>query len=401
MNVAAIETTRGWRDYLQPGMAGGLAAVVGYASTFTLVLAALTSAGASPQQAGSGLMTVCIGIGILNMVVSARLRVPVSFAWTTPGVAFLLTVGEPVGGFPAVAGAFLVAAALIVLTGLIRPLARLIAAIPAPIANAMLAGMLLTLCLAPITAVAELPMLALPILVAWILGLRFARRYAVPIAVVVTGVMLSLTTNLEPGALAGSWPAFVPVMPVFTVDAIVRIGLPLYVVTMASQNLPGLAVLKANGFEVPPAPLFVLTGIVSAVTAFFGGHSSNLAAITAAICAGPEAHPERGKRWPAPVAAGVVYLLLAPGASLAAAFIVASPPLLIQAVAGLALLSSLAASLSGALATEEMRLPAILTFVTTASGITIIGVGAPFWGLVIGIGMLMIMRMGLVEPAKR
>ncbi|WP_236897712.1 benzoate/H(+) symporter BenE family transporter [Devosia sp. SL43] len=390
----------GRRDYLQPVMAGALAAVVGYASTFTLVLAALTAAGASPQQAGSGLMSVCIAIGILNIVVSARVRLPVSFAWSTPGVAFILTVGEPVGGFPAVAGAFLVAAGLIVLTGLIKPLARLIAAIPSAIANAMLAGMLLTLCLAPITAVAEMPLLALPILLAWVIGLRFARRYAVPIAVVVTGVLLATTTHLPAGALDGSWPVFVPVMPVFTLDAIVRIGLPLYVVTMASQNLPGLAVMKANGFDLPPAPLFILTGIASAVTAFFGGHSSNLAAITAAICAGPEAHPERSKRWPAPISAGVVYLLLAPGASLAAAFIAASPPLLIQAVAGLALLSSLTAALAGALVTEEMRLPAIFTFVTTASGITILGVGAPFWGLVGGIAMLVLLRFGIKPPVE-
>ena len=386
------------REYLQPIMAGALAAIVGYASTFTLVLAALTAAGASPQQAGSGLMSVCIAIGILNVVVSARLKVPVSFAWSTPGVAFILTVGEPVGGFPAVAGAFLVAAALIVLTGLIKPLARLIAAIPAPIANAMLAGMLLTLCLAPITAVAELPALALPILLAWMIGMRFARRYAVPIAVAVTGIMLASSTHLPAGALDGSWPAFVPVMPVFSLDAIIRIGLPLYIVTMASQNLPGLAVMRANGFVLHPAPLFIITGIASAVTAFFGGHSSNLAAITAAICAGPEAHPVKAKRWPAPVSAGVVYLLLAPGASLAAAFIAASPPLLIQAVAGLALLSSLAAALSGAVAAEETRLPAVLTFVTTASGITIIGVGAPFWGLVAGIGMLLLLRFG-IKPA--
>jgi benzoate membrane transport protein len=391
----------GRRELLQPVMAGALAAIVGYASTFTLVLAALTAAGASPQQAGSGLMSVCIAIGILNIVVSTRIKLPVSFAWSTPGVAFILTVGEPVGGFPAVAGAFLVAAALIVLTGLIKPLARAIAAIPAPIANAMLAGMLLTLCLAPITAVAEMPALALPILLAWIIGLRLAKRYAVPIAVVVTGIMLATTTHLPAGALDGSWPSLVPVMPVFTLDAIVRIGLPLYVVTMASQNLPGLAVMKANGYVLKPAPLFVMTGLASAATAVFGGHSSNLAAITAAICAGPEAHPDRAMRWPAPAAAGVVYLLLAPGASLAAAFIAASPPLLIQAVAGLALLSSLAAALSGALIAEETRLPAILTFVTTASGITIAGVGAPFWGLVAGIGMILVLRFGIrPEPVS-
>ena len=385
------------KDFVQPLMAGALAAVVGYASTFTLVLAALTGAGASPQQAGSGLFSVCVAIGVLNMVVSFRSKVPVSFAWSTPGVAFLLTVGEPVGGYPAVAGAFLVAAALILLAGLIKPFARLVGAIPAPIANAMLAGMLLTLCLAPITAVAELPALALPVLIAWAIGLRFARRYAVPIAVVATGIALAFSTRLAPGALDGSWPSVMPIMPVFTFDAIVRIGLPLFIVTMASQNLPGLAVMQANGYSVKPAPLFIMTGIGSALTALFGGHSINLAAITAAICAGPEAHADARKRWPAPVSAGAVYLLLAPGANLAAAFIAAAPPILIQAVAGLALLSSLAGALSGALIEEEVRLPAILTFVTTASGVVILGIGGPFWGLVGGIVLLAFMRWGTAK----
>lgn len=387
----------GRREFLQPIMAGTLAAIVGYASTFTLVLAALTAAGASPQQAGSGLFSVCLALGVLNIVVAFRVKVPISFAWTTPGVAFLLTVGEPVGGFPAVAGAFLVTAALVVLTGLLKPLARLIAAIPAAIANAMLAGMLLTLCLAPVTALAEAPLLAAPILLAWMLGLRFARRYAVPIAVVVTGIVLALTTHLPEGALDGTWPTLLPVMPEFTWDAIVRIGLPLYVVTMASQNLPGIAVMKANGFSLAPAPIFVMTGIASGLTALFGGQTINLAAITAAICAGPEAHPDPQKRWPAPVAAGGVYILLGLAASLAAAFIAASPPILIQAVAGLALLSSLASALSGALAQEESRLPAILTFVATASGITIFGIGAPFWGLVGGIVLLLLLR----QPAQK
>lgn len=390
----SVTRASGRQDFVQPVLAGALAAIVGYASTFTLVLAALTAGGASPQQAGSGLFSVCIAIGILNIVVAARVKTPISFAWSTPGVAFLLTVGEPVGSFPAVAGAFLVAAALIVLTGLIKPLARVIAAIPSALANAMLAGMLLTLCLAPITAVAEMPLLALPILLAWMIALRFARRYAVPIAVVVTGIVLATTTHLPAGALDGAWPVLVPVVPEFTWDAIVRLGLPFYVVTMASQNLPGIAVMKANGYTVQPAPVFVLTGLSSAVTAFFGGHTSNLAAITAAICAGPEAHPDKERRWPAPVAAGVVYLVLGPAASLAAAFISASPPILIQAVAGLALLSSLASALSGALAEEETRLPAILTFVATASGVAIIGVGAPFWGLVGGIALLFILRAG-------
>lgn len=392
MDAGSIAPAPTRKEYLQPIMAGALAAVVGYASTFTVVLAALTAGGATPQQAGSGLFSVCLALGILNIVVAWRVRVPISFAWTTPGMAFLLTVGEPVGGFPAVAGAFLVAAALMVLTGLVKPLARLIAAIPSAIANAMLAGMLLTLCLAPVTALAEAPMLAAPILLAWMLGLRFARRYAVPIAVLVTGVVLALTTHLPSGALDGTWPALVFVMPEFSWDAVVRIALPIYVVTMASQNLPGIAVMKANGYTVATAPVFVMTGLASAATAVFGGHTTNLAAITAAICAGPEAHPDPAKRWPAPVAAGGMYFLLGLAASLAAAFIAASPPLLIQAVAGLALLSSLASALAGALDLEEARLPAILTFVATASGITILGIGAPFWGLVGGIALMILLR---------
>jgi benzoate membrane transport protein len=388
----SAEATAARRDYAQPVIAGILAAIVGYASTFTLVLAALTAAGASPQQAGTGLFSVCLAIGVLNIVVAWRARVPVSFAWSTPGVAFLLTVGEPVGGFPAVAGAFLVCAGLIVLTGFIGPLARLVAAIPSALANAMLAGMLLSLCLAPIQAVAEMPALALPILAAWALGLRFAKRYAVPIAVLVTGMVLATTTQLPPNTFDGAWPSLMPVMPIFTFDAIIRIALPFYVVTMASQNLPGLAVMRANGYTVAPSPIFVMTGVTSAITAFFGGHTSNLAAITAAICAGPESHPDPKRRWPAPVAAGFTYLLLGLLASVAAAFIAASPPLLIQAVAGLALFSSLAASLAAALDDEDVRLPAILTFVATASGVTIIGVGAPFWGLVGGIILMLMLR---------
>jgi benzoate membrane transport protein len=208
----------------------------------------------------------------------------------------------------------------------------------------------------------------------------------------VTGIILATTTHLPAGTFDGAWPSLIPVMPVFTLDAIIRIGLPFYVVTMASQNLPGLAVMRANGFDLEPRPIFAITGVASAVTAFFGGHTSNLAAITAAICAGPEAHPDPAKRWVAPVAAGFSYFVLGLAASLAAAFIAASPPLLIQAVAGLALFSSLATSLAAALHDEAVRLPAILTFVATASGITIVGVGAPFWGLVGGIVLLLLLR---------
>jgi len=256
----------------------------------------------------------------------------------------------------------------------------------------MLAGVLLNLCLAPIKAVGELPWLMLPILLAWIIGLKFARRYAVPLAVIATAIVLAVSARLPPGSLALSLPVPLLVMPVFTVEALFKLALPLFVITMASQNLTGIAVMRANGFEVAPAPAFVATGVLSGVIAFFGGITVNLAAITAALMAGPEAHPNPAKRWVAPVASGFTYVGLALLATLAGAFIAASPPILIEAVAGLALMPSLAAALAGALQTEQTRLPAILTFVTTASGVTVLGIGGAFWGLIAGITLMLVLR---------
>jgi benzoate membrane transport protein len=379
-------------DFAQPILAGVLAAVVGYASTFTLVLSGLAHVGASPAEAASGLFAICLALGLLNTVVVWQMRIPLSFAWSTPGAAFLLTLQPIAGGFPAVTGAFLVVAALIVACGFIKPLARAVAAIPGPVAAAMLAGVLLNLCLAPIKAVAEVPWLALPILAAWVIGLKFARRYAVPMAVIAAAIVLAVSSSLPPGALAVSLPSLQFVMPVPTLEALVKIALPLFVITMASQNLTGLAVMRANGFDVDAGPPFVLTGFMSGIVALFGGLTVNLAAITAALMAGPEAHPDPDRRWIAPIASGFAYFALALGATLAAAFIAASPPILIEAVAGLALLPSLASALTGALASDDARLPAILTFVTTASGITLLGIGGAFWGLVAGIGLMLVLR---------
>jgi benzoate membrane transport protein len=240
--------------------------------------------------------------------------------------------------------------------------------------------------------VAELPWLALPIVAAWVIGLKFARRYAVPLAVLAAALMLALSANLAPGALSVALPSLQLVVPTFTLEAVVKIAIPLFVITMASQNLTGLAVMRANGFEVDAGAPFALTGLASGIVAPFGGLTINLAAITAALAAGPEAHPDPGKRWVAPIAAGVTYFALALLATLAAAFIAAAPPILIEAVAGLALLPSLAGALGSALANDDLRLPAIVTFVTTASGITLLGIGGAFWGLLAGIGLLLVLR---------
>jgi benzoate membrane transport protein len=378
----------------QPIFAGVLAAVVGFASAFAVVLQGLTAVGATPAQAASGLLALCVVKGPLAIWLSWRSKLPISIAWSTPGAALLIATGIPVGGFPAAVGAFLVAGGLIVAAGLWRPFGRAVESIPAHLAGAMLAGVLLDLCLAPVKAVAAMPALALPIVVAWVLTWRFARLWAVPVAVAVTVAVVVLAVPLAPGALADIAPTPILIAPVFTVGAVVGIAVPLFIVTMASQNVPGLAVLQVNGYRPAPAPLFISTGLATALTAPFGGHALNLAAITAALCSGPEAHPDPGKRWVATVAAGTAYVALGLGAGFAAALIAAAPPLLIQAVAGLALLGSLAAALAGSLSREEDRLPAIVTFVTSASGLSIFGIGAAFWGLIAGGLILALSRMG-------
>ena len=215
-----------------------------------------------------------------------------------------------------------------------------------------------------------------------------------PIAVVVTAVIVAITTPMPPGALAHLLPQPVLFVPAFTLQALVGIAIPLFIVTMASQNVPGLAVLAVNGYQPAVGPIFIWTGLGSVATAFFGGHSLNLAAITAALCAGPEAHPDPARRWIASVSCGAFYVVLAFGASFAAAFVTASPPLLIEAVAGLALLGSLGGALSSALARDEDRLPAVVTFVTTASGVSFFGIGAAFWGLIAGGALMAVLRWG-------
>lgn len=373
---------------LQVVAAGLLAAVVGFASAFPIVLQGFAAVGATPAQAASGLLALCVVKGFLGLGLSWWTRMPVSIAWSTPGAVLLIATGSVQGGFPSAVGAFLLTAALIVVAGVWRSFARAVAAIPMPLASAMLAGVLLDLCLAPVRAVGAMPMLALPIVLVWALAWRFARLYAVPVSVAVTALIVVLATPVPPGALDHIWAMPLPVAPSFSLDALISISVPLFVVTMASQNVPGLAVLNANGYRPDVRPIFVATGLASGLIAVFGGHSVNLAAITAALCAGPEAHPDPARRWLAAATAGLAYVALGLLAGAAVAFIAASPPLLIQAVAGLALLGSLASALSGSLVREADRMPAILTFVTTASGISFFGIGAAFWGLLAG-GLLM------------
>ncbi|GGA57827.1 benzoate/H(+) symporter BenE family transporter [Pelagibacterium lentulum] len=377
---------------IQPIFAGILAAIVGFASSFAIVLQGFAAVGATPEQAASGLFALTFAMGALGIALSLLTRMPIAIAWSTPGAALLISTGAIEGGFPVAVGAFMIAGILVVVAGLWRPFGRAVAAIPMPLAGAMLAGVLFNLCLAPVRAMGELPLLALPIVLSWALALRFARVWAVPIAVMVTAICVFIATPLPQGALGNIWPQPIWVIPAFSFDAMIGIAVPLFIVTMASQNIPGLAVLRTNGYNPDLRPIFVSTGALSGAIAFLGGQMINLAAITAALCAGPEAHPDTKKRYIAAVAGGLFYIALALCAGLAAAFVAAAPPILIEAVAGLALMSSLAGALMGAMADEDNRIPAIVTFVTAASGVTVLGIGAAFWGLIAGGVLMLIMQ---------
>jgi benzoate membrane transport protein len=376
-----------------PALAAGvLAAFVGFASSFAVIIAGLRGVGASQAEAASGLMALSISMGVCAIVLSLKTRMPISIAWSTPGAALLATTGAVPGGFPAAVGAFIVTGALIVVAGLWKPLGRAVAAIPPPLANAMLAGVLLGLCLAPVRAVAQLPALGLAIVVAWAVVARIKRLYAVPVAALLTIALIAATTHLAPDALGSLWPAPVLVMPIFSLAAIVGIALPLFIVTMASQNIPGMAVLNANGYRPDAGRLFWSTGLFSLAAAPLGGHAVNLAAITAALCAGSDAHPDPQRRYWAAVVAGFVYILFGLVAGAATAFISASPPILIEAVAGLALLGAFGSALLAAMNAPADREAAVITFLVTASGLSFFGISGAFWGLVAGGAVLALTR---------
>jgi len=256
----------------------------------------------------------------------------------------------------------------------------------------MLSGVILGLCFAPFKAIAFDPKLGLPILVAWAAVLAFKRLYAVPAALAAFTLVIAFGVDLPEGAMANWTRSFAPpielVTPVFTLPALISIALPLFIVTMASQNIPGIAVLKVNHYNPMPGPLFAVTGLFSLFSAPFGGHAVNLAAITAAMCAGEDAHPDPGKRYWSAIIAGVGYVILGLAAGAVTAFVSLAPPILIQAVAGLALIAAFSGSAVAAFKDTETREAAAVTFLITASGVTFAGISGAFWGLVAG-GLMM------------
>ncbi|WFE33186.1 benzoate/H(+) symporter BenE family transporter [Micromonospora sp. WMMD975] len=375
---------------LQPVLAGVVTALVGFASSFTVVLAGLRAVGADPAQAASGLLTLCVASGACALWLGLRHRMPLAIAWSTPGAALLVATGPVPGGWPAAVGAFLLTGLLIVAAGLIPALGRAVAAIPTPLASAMLAGVLLPLCTAPVRALVEVPRLAGPVVLVWVLLHRFARRWAVPGALAVAVVAIALTTT-GPARLDAA-PVIALTTPAWTLPAIVGLALPLFLVTMAAQNVPGTAVLAGYGYRAPLGSALRVTGLATVLGAPTGAHAVNLAAITAALAAGPDAHPDPDRRWIASVTAGIGLALLGLGAGAATALVLLSPPVLVEAVAGLALIAALAGAVSAAVAQPDAREAAVVTLVVTASGVTLLGIGGAFWGLVAGWLMLLLFR---------
>jgi len=374
-----------------PYVAGVVCAAVGYSSSFTVVLAGLHGVGAGEHQAASGLMTSSVLMGLLGIWLGLRTRMPISIAWSTPGAALLASAGPLTGGYAAATGAFIACALLIVLAGLSGRLARLIGAIPLPLASAMLAGVVFPLCVAPVHAIVQIPDVAAPVIAIWLLFTRFARRWAVPAALVaaIIAAIVSEHPDLSGHQLT---PTLAFTAPTFHLAALVGVGLPLFIVTMASQNVPGMGVLQSFGYRPRLRPILLSTGGATAAGAVFGAFGINLAAVSAALVAGPDGGEDRNRRWIGSVTAGCVYVVLGLGAALATAFVASSPPLLIESVAGLALLGALANALSTALADPRYREAAIVTFIVPASGMTAFGISGSFWGLVAGVGILALAR---------
>lgn len=366
-------------------VSGAVAVLVGYTGSVAIIFQAIETVGASQSQANSWMLVLGLGMGITCLVLSLWYRMPILTAWSTPGAALLATGLSGVALGDAV-GAFLLCALLLILTGITGWFAALSRLIPDTLASAMLAGILFQFGLAAFTSLQSDTALVAVMGGCFLLGRRFFPRYTIPV-VLAAGICWCLANgsfgdlgNLD---LTLAQPEFV--MPSFSLPVLIGIGLPLYVVTMSSQNMPGVVALKAAGYTPPVSASLTVTGIASLLLAPFGGFAFNLAAITAAICAGPEADENPETRYLAGVMTGLVYILVGLGGATVISLFLIAPKALVATIAGLALLSTIGNSLSAALSDTTGREAALITFMVTVSGISFFGIGAPFWALLLGL----------------
>ena len=367
-------------------VAGFIAVMVGYTSSVILIIQAATAAGADTAQVASWLWTLGIGMGVSCIGLSLYYRIPILTAWSTPGAALLITT---LGNFTLAEaiGAFVISSQLITLCGISGWFDRLMKHIPAPLAAAMLAGVLLRFGLDLFKVAPQDPLLLGTLLLAFLLGRHLWSRYTMVLVLGVGMLICSVRGDLQMGTLHWQLASPVWTWPAFSLDALFGIALPLFIVTMTSQNMPGIAILRAHGYQPSTSSLISWTGLTGLLLAPFGGYAFNLAAITAAICMGKEVDPDTKRRWPAAVWAGCFYLLTGCFGATVAALFSAFPAALVTCVAGLALLGTIGSSLHSALQQDEAREAALLTFIITASGISLLGIAAACWGLLIGLAI--------------
>lgn len=380
-------------------LAGIVCGIVGFTSSFAVVLAGLQAVGASADQAASGLLVLCLTMGAGCIAFSLRLRMPITMAWSTPGAALLATAAVPAAGFAGAVGAFVLSGILLALCGLVKPLGRLVQSIPAPLASAMLAGVLLHLVIAPFTALAADPAAIAGPLLVWLALSRLAPRWAVPGALGAAIAVMVLRGSFAHLDAAAAAPRVIPVLPAWDPGALLAIAIPLFIVTMTSQNVPGIAVLASFGYRPGTRGPLLYTGAASAAGALGGGHAINLAAISAALAAGPEAGPDPSRRWIAGVSCGLTYLAFGPLAGLVTALAHAAPHGLIEAIAGLALVATFAASATAALEAPRTRIAGAITLIVGASGFAIAGIGAAFWSLLAGLLIHLVLTPRAAPPA--
>ena len=380
------------KDFSLSAIAAGFVTVlVGLASSAVIVFQAAQSLGASPEEISSWMWALGLGMGLTCIGLSLRYRMPVVTAWSTPGAAMLI---GSVAGLPLsdAIGAFLMSALLIAASGFSGFFERMISRIPASLASGMLAGVLLRFGIDAFAAMKTQLGMVLTMFAVYLLARRLLPRYAVILTLLV-GIAFAAGLGLlrvDGLSLQLAKPVFTT--PTFSLAAIVGIALPLFIVTMASQNVPGVAVIRASGYAIPISPVVGWTGLVNLLLAPFGAFALNLAAITAAICMGREAHEDAARRYVAAIAAGVFYVVVGLFGATVAALFAAFPKELILAIAGIALLGTIGNSLAAALRDEAEREPALVTFLVTASGLSLAGIGSAFWGLLAGVVTLLVLR---------
>lgn len=365
--------------------AGFVAVLVGFTSSVAIVFQAAQAFQATPAQITSWMWALGLGMGLCSLVPSLLLHKPVMVAWSTPGAAVLATAGLAGGfGMAEAVGAFMVCAALITLAGVTRWFERVMNRIPMEIAAALLAGVLARFGLQAFAAAQTALPLVLLMLGVYLVARRLLPRYAVVITLALAIGFVALRGEMSWSAIRFELARPVFTAPQFTLSAAISLAIPLFVVTMASQNLPGVAVIRATGYDLPVSRLITMTGLATLVLAPFGGYALNLSAITAAICMGPEAHPDRDKRYTAAVSCGLLYVAIGVFGAVVTGLLTAFPKELVVAIAGLALLGTIGNGLAAALRDEPHREAALITFLVTLSGVVVAGVGSAFWGVVAG-----------------